>query len=154
MGKGVKAVYELKHILIEGHAREKSANSLQVGVPRGLQLLLETPDGSTSLDTIVMANLAYFQFKAQPGLWKLRIRAGRSDELYEMQSVGSAGWDSPSVGVKGDLVTLDTFSGLTIYPRVSKRKGKETEQLLEELDAQGMKRTSFREAPRYKWRTC
>ncbi|CCF53656.1 uncharacterized protein UHO2_02943 [Ustilago hordei] len=136
-GKGVKAVYELKHILIEGHAREKSANSLQVGVPRGLQLLLETPDGSTSLDTIVMANLAYFQFKAQPGLWKLRIRAGRSDELYEMQSVGSAGWDSPSVGVKGDLVTLDTFSGLTIYPRVSKRKGKETEQLLEELDAQG-----------------
>ncbi|KAJ1028757.1 hypothetical protein NDA16_001922 [Ustilago loliicola] len=136
-GKGVKAVYELKHILIEGHAREESANSLQVAVPRGLQLLLETPDASTSLDTIVMANLAYFQFKAQPGLWKLKIRPGRSDELYEMQSVGSAGWDSPSVGVTGDLVTLDTLSGLTIYPRVLKRQGKENEQLLEELDAQG-----------------
>lgn len=135
--KGVKAVYELKHILIEGHAREEGVNSLQVAVPRGLQLLLETPDRSTSLDTIVMANLAYFQFKAQPGLWKLRIRPGRSDELYEMQSVGSSGWNSPSVGVTGDSVTLDTLSGLTIYPRVSKRKGKEQEQLLEELDAQG-----------------
>ncbi len=137
--KGVKAVYELKHILIEGHAREE--NPLQpsaVSVPRGLQLLLETPDGNTSLDTIVMDNLAYFQFKAQPGLWKLRIRpGGRSDELYEMQSVGSSGWNSPPVSLTGEDVTLDTLSGLTIYPRVSKRRGKEREELLIELDAQG-----------------
>uniref|UniRef100_V5EY01 UDP-glucose:glycoprotein glucosyltransferase n=1 Tax=Kalmanozyma brasiliensis (strain GHG001) TaxID=1365824 RepID=V5EY01_KALBG len=131
-GKGVKAVHELRHILIEGHARDQSN-----GVPRGLQLLLETPDGSTSLDTIVMANLAYFQFKAEPGVWGLRIRPGRSDELYEMQSVGGSGWDSPSVGVTGEHVVLDTLSGLTIYPRVAKRRGREREELLEELDAQG-----------------
>lgn len=134
--KGVKAVYELKHILIEGHATEDVADT-GVGVPRGLQLLLETPDRSKSVDTIVMANLAYFQFKAQPGLWKLRIRPGRSDELYEMQSVGSQGWNSPRVEETGDHVTLDTLSGMTIYPRVAKRRGKEREELVEELDAQG-----------------
>ncbi|KAJ9478404.1 Killer toxin-resistance protein 5 [Pseudozyma hubeiensis] len=134
--KGVKAVYELKHLLIEGHAREEVAGSA-VSVPRGLQLLLETPDASKSLDTIVMANLAYFQFKAQPGLWKLRIRSGRSDELYQMQSVGSQGWSSPPVERTGEYVTLDTLSGLTIYPRVAKRPGKEREELLEELDASG-----------------
>ncbi len=134
--KGVKAVYELKHLLIEGHAREEH-NGASAGVPRGLQLLLETPDRSTSLDTIVMANLAYFQFKASPGVWKLRIRPGRSDELYEMQSVGGSGWDSPPVEVTGEHVVLDTLSGLTIYPRVTKRRGKENEELLEELDAQG-----------------
>lgn len=134
--KGVKAVYELKHLLIEGHARELVAGSA-VSVPRGLQLLLETPDESKSLDTIVMANLAYFQFKAQPGLWKLRIRPGRSDELYEMQSVGNQGWNSPPVEQTGADVTLDTLSGLTIYPRVAKRSGKEKEELLEQLDAQG-----------------
>lgn len=142
--KGVKAVYELKHILIEGHAREESAGTA-TSVPRGLQLLLETPDASTSLDTIVMANLAYFQFKAQPGLWKLRIRPGRSDELYQMQSVGGNGWNSASVDVTGEDVTLDTLSGLTIYPRVAKRAGKQREELLEELDAQGrpMKKVRF-----------
>ncbi|SJX61596.1 related to UDP-glucose:glycoprotein glucosyltransferase precursor [Sporisorium reilianum f. sp. reilianum] len=135
--KGVKAVYELKHILIEGHALQQTAASPAITVPRGLQLLLETPDGGTRLDTIVMANLAYFQFKAQPGLWKLKIRAGRSAELYEMQSVGGAGWSSASVGVAGEHMVLDTLAGLTIYPRVVKRRGKEEEELLEELDAQG-----------------
>ncbi|CDS00844.1 hypothetical protein [Sporisorium scitamineum] len=117
-GKGVKAVYELKHLLIEGHAREERAGSA-VTVPRGLQLLLETPDEGTRLDTIVMANLAYFQFKAQPGLWKLRIRGGRSDELYEMQSVGSQGWNSPTVEVTGQHVVLDTLSGGHLYERMT-----------------------------------
>ena len=130
--RGVKAVYELKHLLIEGHARD-----VRGPIPRGLQLVLETPDGSHKLDTIVMANLAYFQFKAQPGLWKLAIRPGRSTQLYEMVSVGNVGWDSPGVEVTGEDITLDTLTGLTIFPRVKKRKGMEKEDLLEELDAQG-----------------
>ncbi|SNX83387.1 related to UDP-glucose:glycoprotein glucosyltransferase precursor [Melanopsichium pennsylvanicum] len=141
--KGVKAVYELKHILIEGHAREesRSGSGLSASVPRGLQLILETPkarDEGKRLDTIVMANLAYFQFKAQPGLWKLGIRqGGRSGELYEMVSVGGLGWDSPKIEETGQSIILDTLSGLTVYPRVAKRAGKENEELLEELDAQG-----------------
>ncbi|PWZ00761.1 hypothetical protein BCV70DRAFT_200024 [Testicularia cyperi] len=133
--RGVRAVYELKHILVEGHARQIDGASNSI--PRGVQLLLETPDGDKRLDTIVMANLAYFQFKAQPGLWRLRIRPGRSDELYEMVSVGNEGWDSPPVEVTGNDITLDSLAGLTIYPRLRKRHGKEREELLEELDAQG-----------------
>ncbi|EPQ31760.1 uncharacterized protein PFL1_01092 [Pseudozyma flocculosa PF-1] len=104
---------------------------------RGRELVLETPDGSRSVDTIVMANLAYLQFKAQPGLWRLAIRPGRSSQLYEMVSVGNVGWDSPGVEVTGEDITLDTLSGLKIYPVVRKRKGQEAEDLLEELDAEG-----------------
>ncbi|CAO1632552.1 unnamed protein product [Sympodiomycopsis kandeliae] len=131
---GVVAVYDLKQVLIEGHARE-GRNS----IPRGLQLVLETPDGSETLDTIVMANLAYFQFRARPGLYRLRIRrGGKSEELYEMKSVGNLGWDSPSIDVTGSDITLDSLDGLTIYPRVEKKPGKELEELLEDLEGDAM----------------
>ncbi|PWN25468.1 hypothetical protein BDZ90DRAFT_223349 [Jaminaea rosea] len=135
--KGVLAVYELKHLLIEGHAREAGKESKNA-IPRGLQLELQTPDGSETLDTIVMANLAYFQFRARPGLYRLRIRpGGKSEELYEMRSVGNLGWDSPGVEETGDDITLDSLDGLTIYPRVVKREGKEKEELLVDLEAEG-----------------
>ncbi|PWN22586.1 hypothetical protein BCV69DRAFT_311378 [Microstroma glucosiphilum] len=126
---GVLAVYDLKQILIEGHAREVLTNN----IPAGLQLLLQTPDGSQTLDTIVTANLAYFQFRARPGLYSLSIRPGKGDELYEMKSVGNLGWDSPGVEVTGDSITLDTLQGLTIYPTVKKRPGKEKENLIEPI---------------------
>lgn len=132
--KGVVAVYDLKQILIEGHAREGRNE-----IPRGLQLVLETPDGSETLDTIVMANLAYFQFRAKPGLYRLRIReGGKSDELYEMKSVGNLGWDSPTINVTGNDITLASLDGLTIYPRVEKKPGKELEELLEDLEGDAM----------------
>lgn len=126
---GVLAVYDLKQVLIEGHAREVLTNS----IPAGLQLLLQTPDGSQTLDTIVTANLAYFQFRARPGLYSLSIRPGKGDELYEMNSVGNLGWDSPGVEITGDSITLDTLQGLTIFPTVKKRSGKEKENLIEPI---------------------
>ncbi|PWN41129.1 hypothetical protein IE81DRAFT_324849 [Ceraceosorus guamensis] len=130
---GVNAIYELKHILLEGHAREEGVPGARQ-IPRGLELVLESPDGAVQLDTIVMANLAYFQFRAQPGLYRLRIREGRSSELFEMRSVGNHGWESPSVDQTGDAVTVDTLHGLTIYPRVKRRPGKQEESLVVDLD--------------------
>ncbi|KDN41684.1 glycosyltransferase family 24 protein [Tilletiaria anomala UBC 951] len=127
---GVSATYELKRILIEGHARDGQLNS----IPRGLQLLLDTADGQERLDTIVMENLAYFQFRAKPGLWHLKLREGKSNGLYEMLSVGNLGWNSPNVNVTGNVVTLASLEGLTIYPQVRKRPGMEDEQLLEDID--------------------
>ncbi|UZJ53758.1 hypothetical protein CBS101457_003078 [Exobasidium rhododendri] len=124
----VNAVYDLKYILIEGHARDETTKS----VPRGLQLVLETMDGSQQLDTIVMANLAYFQFRAKPGLYRLRLRQGRSTDLFDMESVGNLGFDSPGVEATGNSITLSTLQGLTIYPRLAKKKGKEKEILVEE----------------------
>ncbi|PWN32514.1 uncharacterized protein FA14DRAFT_113853, partial [Meira miltonrushii] len=127
----VRAVYELKYVLIEGHVRDDKSKS----VPRGLQLVLESLDGTQTLDTIVMANLAYFQFRAAPGVYRLRIRNGRSSELFDMISVGNAGWDSPTVEETGDEIILNTFQGLTIFPRMSKKNGKEKEQLVEDGEA-------------------
>lgn len=124
----VRAVYDLKYVLIEGHVRQDTSKS----VPRGLQLVLESLDGTQTLDTIVMANLAYFQFRAAPGVYRLRIRKGRSSDLFDMVSVGNAGWDSPTIQETGDEIILNTFEGLTIFPRMSKKKGKETEQLVED----------------------
>ena len=124
----VTAVYDLKYILIEGHARDEVTKS----IPRGLQLVLETMDGSQQLDTIVMANLAYFQFRAKPGLYRLRLRQGRSTDLFDMVSVGNLGFDSPKVDVTGDSITLSNLQGLTIYPRLAKKEGMEKEILVED----------------------
>lgn len=127
----VSIIYDLKYILIEGHARDELTRS----VPRGLQIVLETMDGSEQLDTIVMANLGYFQFRAKPGLYRLRLRHGRGSELFDMISVGNAGYDSPPVEITGESITLSTLQGLTIYPRLVRKKGKEKEILVEEEES-------------------
>jgi UDP-glucose:glycoprotein glucosyltransferase len=127
----VRASYELRYILIEGHVRDMVSRT----TPRGLELILETNDGSEKLDTIVMANLAYFQFRAKPGYYRLKIREGRSANLFQTESVGNAGWDSPPVEVTGDVIVLDTFHGSTLYPRVTKQKGKERHTLVEDESA-------------------
>ena len=35
-------------------------------------------------DTIVMANLGYFQLKARPGAWLLQLRKGRSRDIFQV----------------------------------------------------------------------
>ena len=53
----VKPVFELENLLIEGHAREGVTRA----PPRGLQVQIKDPKGTLVSDTIVMANLGYFQ---------------------------------------------------------------------------------------------
>lgn len=72
--------FELEYLLLEGHAWDTTLGT----PPRGLQLVLGTRDKPELMDTIVMANLGYFQLKANPGAWILRLRPGRSDEIYEI----------------------------------------------------------------------
>lgn len=72
--------FELEYILLEGHAWDTTLST----PPRGLQLILGTRDKPDLVDTIVMANLGYFQLKAVPGAWVLRLRPGRSAELYDI----------------------------------------------------------------------
>ena len=55
--------------------------------PRGLQLSLGTKQVENVMDTIVMANLGYLQLKSSPGRWLLKLREGRSDELYDIVSI-------------------------------------------------------------------
>ena len=50
----------------------------------GLEYVLGTASQPEKFDTIVMANLGYFQLKAAPGAWVLKLREGRSSEIYSV----------------------------------------------------------------------
>jgi UDP-glucose:glycoprotein glucosyltransferase len=124
----VEAVFDLDYIVVEGHARETSTN----GAPRGLQLQLTTDDGTVMDDTQVVATLGYLQFKAKPGVFHLEIREGRGRNVYKMDSVGNEGWNSPDVGVIGNEITVTSFDGVTLYPRLGRHPGAEHLDVLEE----------------------
>jgi UDP-glucose:glycoprotein glucosyltransferase len=118
--------FQLKQLLIEGHAREHNNSP-----PRGLQLQL-TQNGIEVSDTLVMANLGYMQFKVTPGVYDLSIRPGRGAEVYELESTGTTGWYSEKVAVTGTEVTLASFEGMTVLPRFTRRKGMEMADVLSE----------------------
>ena len=126
-GSDVNAVYELEHILIEGHSRDLTLGS----APRGVQLLLGTEKDQHFADTLIMANLGYFQFKANPGYWNIRLQSGRSEQIYHIDSVGSKGY-APQPGDETTDIALMSFQGKTLFPRLSRRPGQETEDVLEE----------------------
>ncbi|CAI7585043.1 unnamed protein product [Penicillium pancosmium] len=123
----VDATYELEHILIEGHSRDLTTNS----PPRGVQLVLGTEDRRHFADTIIMANLGYFQFKAQPGLWQINLKHGRSEKLFKIDSVGGLGY-RPQPGDENNEVTLLSFQGRTLFPRLSRKPGFEDEDVLDD----------------------
>ncbi|KAK7047284.1 killer toxin resistant protein [Paramarasmius palmivorus] len=131
--EAVEAIFELDYLVIEGHARDTLTNA----PPRGVQLELVSgkPDATVPIDdTQVVANLGYFQFKAKPGVFRLGIREGRGRDIFEMESVGNEGWDSPSVKEVGDGITVTSFEGLTLYPRLRRKKGMERADVLAEDD--------------------
>uniref|UniRef100_A0A0R3RF81 UDP-glucose:glycoprotein glucosyltransferase n=1 Tax=Elaeophora elaphi TaxID=1147741 RepID=A0A0R3RF81_9BILA len=120
----VLAKFELEHILLEGHCFDDIAGS----PPRGLQFTLGTLTNPNRYDTIVMANLGYFQLKANPGAWILNLRDGKSKDIYNVVShVNTESEDETGINV-----LIDSFSGRTIRIRVAKKKGKENENLLSE----------------------
>ena len=80
-----------------------------------------------------MANLGYFQLKANPGVWDLGIRPGRSQEVFEMETAGSQGFRSPSsaASVVDTELVLTSFEGKTLYPRFRRRPGMERVDVLD-----------------------
>ncbi|TDZ19683.1 UDP-glucose:glycoprotein glucosyltransferase [Colletotrichum orbiculare MAFF 240422] len=123
----VHASYELESILIEGHSREGKTSS----PPRGAQLVLGTEKEPHFADTIVMANLGYFQFKANPGFCNIQLKQGRSSDIYTIDSIGAKGW-TPVLGDEGTEVVLMDFQGTTLYPRLSRKPGQEDTEVLAE----------------------
>ena len=123
---GLRAVFDLDYLVVEGHARESATNA----PPRGLQMQLVTSNSTPIADTLVMANLGYVQFKTKPGVYRLEIRPGRGREIFEMESAGNEGWNSPTVDEAGDAVTVTSFEGVTLYPRLARLPGKEREDVL------------------------
>ncbi|KAI1277855.1 UDP-glucose:glycoprotein glucosyltransferase [Xylaria sp. FL0933] len=128
----VEAIYELEHILIEGHSRQLPGG----GPPRGVQLLLGTERDPHFADTIIMANIGYFQFKANPGFYSIRLQEGRSSEIFDIISVGAKGYEAVP-GDEGTEVALMGFQGTTLYPRLKRKEGMETVDVLEDPSAEG-----------------
>lgn len=122
----IDAIYELENILIEGHSRDVTTGP----PPRGVQLLLGTEKDPHFADTIIMANLGYFQFKANPGYWKLQLQPGRSQDIFTIDSAGSTGYN-PQPGDESTEIALMSFQGKTLYPRLSRRDGQESEDVLD-----------------------
>jgi UDP-glucose:glycoprotein glucosyltransferase len=116
---GVEAIFHLDYLVIEGHAREQATSA----PPRGVQLQLTTQSGTPTADTQVVANLGYFQFRTGPGAFRLEIRPGRGREVYAIESVGNEGWNSGHVNDTGPVITLTSFEGHTIYPRLERQPG-------------------------------
>uniref|UniRef100_A0A671PG01 UDP-glucose:glycoprotein glucosyltransferase 2-like n=1 Tax=Sinocyclocheilus anshuiensis TaxID=1608454 RepID=A0A671PG01_9TELE len=121
----VNAEYELEYLLLEGHCFDLSTGQ----PPRGLQFTLGMRQEPLMHDTIVMANLGYFQLKANPGAWMLRLREGRSEDIYQIQA--HDGTDSPLDA--GDvIVVLNSFHSKIIKVKVQKKPDKLNEDLLNE----------------------
>nr|CAB3267495.1 UDP-glucose:glycoprotein glucosyltransferase 1 [Phallusia mammillata] len=110
----VLAEYELEYLVLEGHARDLTTGTS----PRGLQFTLGQNSSTVTMDTIVMANLGYFQMKTKPGVWYLNLRAGRSQEIYQI--VSHENMDS-TPGSDDAIVLMDSFKSKVIIVKVSKK---------------------------------
>ena len=128
----IDAIYELEHILIEGHSRDVTTGP----PPRGVQLILGTEKEPHFADTIIMANLGYFQFKANPGYWKIQLQSGRSQQIFNIDSAGQKGY-SPQLGDESTNIALMSFQGKTLYPRLSRKTGQESEDVLDKSSTSG-----------------
>ncbi|KAF2724332.1 glycosyltransferase family 24 protein [Polychaeton citri CBS 116435] len=122
----IEAIYELEHILIEGHARDVTVGP----PPRGAQLVLGTDADPHFEDTIIMANVGYFQFKANPGIYNLTLQKGRSHEIFHLDSAGTLGY-AEQPGDETSQIALMSFRGATIFPRLSRKPGMEDEDVLD-----------------------
>ncbi|KAL7990729.1 hypothetical protein Chor_014159 [Crotalus horridus] len=117
----VAAEYELEHLLLEGHCYDITTGQ----PPRGLQFTLGTSTDPVVVDTIVMANLiifyyqGYFQLKANPGSWFLRLRKGRSDDIYKIYSHDET--DSPP-DASDVVVVINNFKSKIIKVKVSLKR--------------------------------
>ncbi|KAI4342257.1 hypothetical protein MLD38_026900 [Melastoma candidum] len=117
----LQAVFELESLVLTGHCSEKDHDP-----PRGLQLILGTKSKPHLVDTLVMANLGYWQMKVSPGVWYLQLAPGRSSELYHlMENVGAS-----ESGPSSKRITINDLRGKVVYLEVHKKKGKEHESLL------------------------
>lgn len=125
-GADIDAVYGLESILIEGHSRD-TTNSGQP--PRGAEVVLSTEKDPHFADTIIMANLGYFQFKANPGFYSIQLKRGKSQEIFSLDSAGAKGWAAQPNDESNELVLM-SFQGTTLFPRLSRKPGQEEADIL------------------------
>lgn len=119
----VHSEYELEHLLLEGHCFDTTTGA----PPRGLQITLGTKDNPVMVDTIVMANLGYFQLKANPGSWILRLRHGKSADIYDISSAEGPNTVHSSEETR---VIINSLRSHVLKLRVTKKPGQANADLL------------------------
>lgn len=137
--QSVRALYRLRNLLVEGYASDSDTGM----PPRGLQYILTNHLNYSNVlsDTITMANLGYFQLQAQPGIWQLFIRPGKSLEIYHLEKVSNDRSPGSIVHVdtedygRGFQMVIDSWNGLTLRLQARKNRGKELQEILVSDDA-------------------
>ncbi len=138
----INGTYLLRNILIEGHTFDiKTVHEGRVTPPRGLAIELAIGQKShlkAITDTSVMTNLGYFQLQGNPGLYTLRLKEGKSKNIYKFISCTS---DVNSIEDEGDpstinedgtaIILVSDLNGATVFLKVIKRPGKERETLVD-----------------------
>jgi UDP-glucose:glycoprotein glucosyltransferase len=127
----INAIYGLESILIEGHSRD-TTNGGQP--PRGAEVVLSTEKDPHFADTIIMANLGYFQFKANPGFYSIQLKKGKSQDIFSLDSAGAKGWAAQPGDESSELVLM-SFQGTTLFPRLSRKPGQEEADILAEEES-------------------
>lgn len=121
----VHSEFELEYLLLEGHCFDSTTGA----PPRGLQVTLGTAENPTLVDTIVMANLGYFQLKANPGVWTLKLREGKSADIYDITYA-----EGPNTVHKNTntQVVISSLKSHVIKMRVTKKPGMANADLLDD----------------------
>lgn len=117
----LQAVFELEALVLTGHCSEKDHEP-----PRGLQLILGTKSAPHLVDTLVMANLGYWQMKVFPGVWYLQLAPGRSSEIYALKD-DDVKYEGTSMSRR---IIIDDLRGKVVHMEVAKKQGKEHDKLL------------------------
>ena len=119
VGRHLEADFGLEYLLVQGHCSDKDTQM----PPRGLQFILGTPKSEVVDESITMANLGYIQLKGAPGVWHMKTREGRSSDVYKVNTLQSV--------TEGDsTIIVDSFEGVTLHPKVSKKPGMEDADVL------------------------
>jgi UDP-glucose:glycoprotein glucosyltransferase len=93
------------------------------------EVVLSTEKDPHFADTIIMANLGYFQFKANPGFYSIQLKKGKSHEIFSLDSAGAKGWAAQPNDESNELVLM-SFQGTTLFPRLSRKPGQEETDIL------------------------
>jgi UDP-glucose:glycoprotein glucosyltransferase len=92
---------------------------------------------------LIVENFGYLQFKATPGVYHLEIREGRGRDVFAVESASYEGWISPTVEEAGNEVTVTSFEGLTLYPRLERLPGQEFTDVLKEPKVEELEPTGI-----------
>mmetsp|Transcript_28099 Transcript_28099/g.110475 ORF Transcript_28099/g.110475 Transcript_28099/m.110475 type:complete len:1251 (+) Transcript_28099:1144-4896(+) len=128
----VHAEYALDSIIVDGSCIDRRQQP-----PAGTKLELRHTAKGSVVDTLVMENLGYYQFKvSHPGLWRLSL-AGKAASIFELDQY-SDGRGNVSLKGKDSLVlyvdSLKDVEGNML--RLSRKKGMEEVSIVEPADEQ------------------